>query len=764
MDTPDRLDRTLPVAHSAALPALPFRGGWDEGAEAVSDAPPKKFTIRVILRAARRHWWQILGLWLLGSIVIVPLLHYKVKPTYDATAWLRIEPVNRSLMAQTYDSNSAGGTYLETQVQLITSPDVLGYALSLPEFKLGELPRYRTSLDAVDELRKNLRVTIIPRTTLVSIAVTSESARESADVVNAVLESYRHYSGTWTDDETRLETGRLRELKGEYEADRNKLRDRLTELINKNANVDVNLESEKDKISVSAYREYNRQLEEIQDEKFKAASRVSRLEFAVRRTGGNSQLNGAGLDEVAKDRFVKEPDAIRLAADIKAAKAHLDKVRGFSNPLRWSREPTVIQAQKKIVQLNEEWQKLWEEKESEIKERLTVSGENTTDVELEAARARFKEAEISEMRLAERIKKLRVSALADGDQSVLKVEMEFTQSDLGKTQSVLDTLEKNLSQLEYEARRTMKTSQVVKAKPPGRPTSDNRIKLMASLPIVLLACLMGLFVLVEVRSARVADPDDLPTRVKVGVIGVVPPLPMLQPARGARGAKDERRRVEEFVQSLDHLRVVLFAGQNGAGGRRSVMITSATCGEGKTTLAAQLAGRCANAGLLTLLVDADLRRPSLGELLEVPEGPGLADVLADEATPEEAMVVIGSAGGFHLLPAGSPSGDPSRLLQGDRLGALIARFRETFDVVIVDAPPVLAVPDALILGRWVDGAVLAVRHDTSRFPLVERANRRLAAIGIPVLGAVVNGVRPMEATYGAYSYSTMAIEDESSST
>ena len=168
-------------------------------------------------------------------------------------------------------------------------------------------------------------------------------------------------------------------------------------------------------------------------------------------------------------------------------------------------------------------------------------------------------------------------------------------------------------------------------------------------------------------------------------------------------------------------------------------------------MAAQLAGRCANAGLLTLLIDADLRRPSLGELLEVPEGPGLADVLAEEATPEDAMVVIGNAGGFHLLPAGSPSGDPSRLLQGERLGHLIARFRETFDVIIVDAPPVLAVPDALILGRWVDGAVLAVRHDTSRFPLVERANRRLAAIGISVLGAVVNGVRPMEATYGGYS-------------
>ena len=116
------------------------------------------------------------------------------------------------------------------------------------------------------------------------------------------------------------------------------------------------------------------------------------------------------------------------------------------------------------------------------------------------------------------------------------------------------------------------------------------------------------------------------------------------------------------------------------------------------------------------------------------------------------MVVIGNAGGFHLLPAGTTGHDPSRLLQGDRLGQLIARFRETFDIVIIDAPPVLAVPDALLLGRWTDGAVLAVRHDTSRFPLVERANKRLASVGVPVLGAVVNGVRPNEASYESYHY------------
>ena len=79
--------------------------------------------------------------------------------------------------------------------------------------------------------------------------------------------------------------------------------------------------------------------------------------------------------------------------------------------------------------------------------------------------------------------------------------------------------------------------------------------------------------------------------------------------------------------------------------------------------------------------------------------------------------------------------------------------------MIVDAPPVLPVPDALTIGRWTDGAILAVRYDLSRFPLVEKANRRLASVGVPVIGAVVNGVKVAEATYGSY-YPSYAYSNE----
>jgi polysaccharide biosynthesis transport protein len=148
-------------------------------------------------------------------------------------------------------------------------------------------------------------------------------------------------------------------------------------------------------------------------------------------------------------------------------------------------------------------------------------------------------------------------------------------------------------------------------------------------------------------------------------------------------------------------------------------------------------------------------------MLDVPDHRGLINVLRGEVLADEAISVVGGGGGFHFMPAGTPKVDPSRLLHGDRLGKMLAQARETFDIVIVDAPPVLPVPDALTIGRWCDGAILAVRCDASRFALVEKANRRLASVGVSVIGAVVNGVRIAESTYGSYYPSYAYTEDRS---
>ena len=209
---------------------------------------------------------------------------------------------------------------------------------------------------------------------------------------------------------------------------------------------------------------------------------------------------------------------------------------------------------------------------------------------------------------------------------------------------------------------------------------------------------------------------------------------------------------------MDHIREALCSGLvHGAPGR-CVMITSAVGGEGKSTLASHLAIRCANAGASTLLIDCDLRRPSLDHLLDVAGGAGIRRRPRGEgdATLEDALVPLGHLG-CTLLPAGKPEANPAGVLLGQRIGPLLARLRRSYEVVLIDSPPVLPVPDALTLGRFVDGAVLAARHDTSRLRLVEQAHRTLTLVGIPVFGVVVSGVRTDEHFGGAYAAAYPAV-------
>ena len=220
--------------------------------------------------------------------------------------------------------------------------------------------------------------------------------------------------------------------------------------------------------------------------------------------------------------------------------------------------------------------------------------------------------------------------------------------------------------------------------------------------------------------------------------------------------------IDQFIQRLDHLRFAVCGNPAELGKGRCVLITSAIGGEGKTTLAAQLAARCGNAGMSTLLIDADLRRSGLCRLLDVQEGPGLSDVLKDLATIDDVVIPV-QGGTFYLLPAGTPIHDNSRVLQNQSVGLLITQLRQLYDLIIIDSPPVLPVPDALILGRWADGAVLAARYDSSRFPQVERARRQLDNAGIAILGTVINGMRNSASYYGRYAYSRQRTSQPNSS-
>ena len=169
---------------------------------------------------------------------------------------------------------------------------------------------------------------------------------------------------------------------------------------------------------------------------------------------------------------------------------------------------------------------------------------------------------------------------------------------------------------------------------------------------------------------------------------------------------------------------------------RSVLITSADVGAGKSTITANLGILLAQIDRSVLLVDADLRRPVLHTLLEVPNALGLSSYLSGRAMLE-AVVTRTSVPDLSVMPSGPIEPNPSDLLSSQRMRDLLKAAAEQYDLVLVDSPPVLAASDAATLAPVVDGILLVVGSGVTQLSL-RRAKEQLKAVHGRILGAVVN--------------------------
>lgn len=168
---------------------------------------------------------------------------------------------------------------------------------------------------------------------------------------------------------------------------------------------------------------------------------------------------------------------------------------------------------------------------------------------------------------------------------------------------------------------------------------------------------------------------------------------------------------------------------------RSVVITSPDGSHGKTTVAFGLAATLSRAGARTILVDCDLRRGRVAELLELPRTPGLMDVLIGETQLER--VIRPTSDGLDVLVGGRRSGDPGELLTQE-FPAVLAELEREYDAVIIDATPVIPISDARIVARYADATVLVARAGTASRRHVRQAVERLALISVHPTAAVLN--------------------------
>ena len=182
---------------------------------------------------------------------------------------------------------------------------------------------------------------------------------------------------------------------------------------------------------------------------------------------------------------------------------------------------------------------------------------------------------------------------------------------------------------------------------------------------------------------------------------------------------------------------------------RTLVVTSAAPEEGKSTTLANLAVTIAQGGRRTILADCDLRRPSLHEIFGVSNAQGLTTMMVEAGALAQPPLVATGVDNLWLLPSGPLPPNPAELLGSNRMDEVIAALKERAEMVLFDAPPVIAVTDAAVLASKVDAVLLVVSVGRTRREPVQRARAQLLRAGIRLIGAVLNNA-PLDSTLGGY--------------
>jgi Mrp family chromosome partitioning ATPase/uncharacterized protein involved in exopolysaccharide biosynthesis len=296
---------------------------------------------------------------------------------------------------------------------------------------------------------------------------------------------------------------------------------------------------------------------------------------------------------------------------------------------------------------------------------------------------------------------------------------------------------------------------------------------------------IGLAFLLEALNTSIRRPEDIEAMLHLPGLAVIPRLTPATPKRrlggllkgdksgGTSRAAAIGTATQPFsigTEAFRMLRTSLF-WSDGSEHLRTLVVTSAAPGDGKTLTAANLATSFAHDGLSVLLVDCDVRRPQLHKLFRAPRSPGLLDLLApgketggqvrslsladvgDEGNDPVGHVVRTTPfRGLSLLTCGTLPTNASNLLSGVRMRSLLKVLTERFDLVVLDTPPVLATADAGILGSLADGVLLVVRAGQTDKAAAQRAKSQLAGSGARVMGVVLNDPKGEVSQFGDYYY------------
>jgi polysaccharide biosynthesis transport protein len=325
-------------------------------------------------------------------------------------------------------------------------------------------------------------------------------------------------------------------------------------------------------------------------------------------------------------------------------------------------------------------------------------------------------------------KKEQISALGHQNGELLMLEAEVEQ-----LSEIARTMDYRLQS--WKVTDNTKSDQIKVMQEPFSTEKINVFERWAIASVGAIAAFCGTcygLALLEFRRRRLNSPSDVDEGLGIRVLGVLPPVASRKAmAPGSLTAA-------QLSESIDNVRATLMHDSTSRP-RQIVLVSSPSSMEGSTTVASHLALSLTRAGRRTLLVDGDLRDPSLHKLFAMPLEDGVCEVLRSEIETSDAIRPTNTEG-LWLMTAGICDMDAIHALATDQLQPIFEKLRAEFDFVIIDGAPVLGLSDSLSIGQYVDGAILTVLRDHSGVRNIHQASELLKSLGIRLIGCVVNGM------------------------
>ncbi|OFI37293.1 chromosome partitioning protein [Arthrobacter sp. SW1] len=367
---------------------------------------------------------------------------------------------------------------------------------------------------------------------------------------------------------------------------------------------------------------------------------------------------------------------------------------------------------------------------------------------------------IEQLGLTESPKELAAKVKATAEDNTVIITIQVTDGSAAQSaaiaQAVADSLIKavdNLEKSDVGGTSPVKLSIVTPPSVPEAPSHPNpKLNILVGLVAGLLLGL-GATVLRTALDNKVRDESHLRKITAAPLLGSIsfdrdaakrPLVSQVAP---------QSPRAESFRQLRTNMQFASISRKSGA-----IMVTSSLPSEGKTTTATNIAITFSQAGQRVVLIDADLRRPTVGEYMGLDRNAGLTTALLGRAGVDDLLQKWGEDE-LYVLTSGQIPPNPSELLASDEMLQLVRHLELKFDVVIIDAPPLLPVTDAAVLSQHVDGVVLVVNSQNTRQAQVERSLASLELVNASVLGVILN-MLPFKGV-DSYAYSYHNLENES---